>query len=452
MFGFTNNSTKVHMTTTTQEKSFISQAEANNYANGGNKESTTSFKTYMEAISRLDTVIRTAASVASSAFIEYGKVDSKNKFKLSAFKQADGLYMNDYQTEGDWIFELFGTLLTYDKVLLIPEESKYAKRSGMIDWVIVPDNNFEITVGTNQTIEKFTYISTTGARTDFAYEDCVYISRNLTASNLVYAIPRLKALTSTIENILGITDFISAYITSGGKNSIIAASDTMLSEAQAREVRKELTKFLNSSAPRAMILNSEKFNLSKVSDSLTTSGVLDIITALSNEISKAFNMPSYLLGEYSSSTQGQTMVYANRTWFEITLRPLFTTVSAALTRHFRDAFGIKNAAVRFNFSNIALLEDSDTEKLDIVERSIKLGTMSINEGRTMMGMEELDADAANLHHVAAYLLGVNPVSYENFEADIARNAVDTPTTTPSTDTVPVGDGGTNNTEDLGGRA
>lgn len=448
LFGFTNQKE----TKSSNTKSFLSTGEQQNYANGSGVPTVNrSLQSYIEASSRLDTVIRTAASVASAAFIEYGKEDSKGVFKKSTFKQADGLYMNDYQTESDWLFELFGTLLTYDKVLLVPEDSKYKNRAGLLDWVIVPDDKFTATVGTSQTIEKFTYTSSGGSTTEYVYDEVVYITRNLTATNLVYAIPRLKSLMTTIENILGIHNFMAEYITSGGKSSIIASSDSLLSEEQNREVKNALNGFLRTNKPKALILNSEKFSLSKVSDSLTTAGVLDIMTMLSEEVTKAFNMPLYLLGEYSSSTQGQTVVYANRTWFEIQLRPLFTTIATALTRHFRDSFGIKNARVRFNFSNISLLEDSDTEKLDIVERAVKLGTMSVNEGRDMMGWERLSAPAADLHHVAAYLLGVNPVSYENFEADVARNN-DTTGGTNNTDQVPNGDGGQNNATDMGGRA
>ena len=448
LFGFTRKEKKQE-TQQVNNKSFISNAEQSVYQNGGNKPiATQSFQAYVEASSRLDTVLRTSASIASSAHFMYGKVDSNNKFKRTKFAQADGLYMNDYMTESDFLFELFGTLLTYDKLLIIPEESKYPFRKGMIDWTIVPDNNFTVNVGKNQTIDSFTYKSSTGTETVYKYDQCIYITRNLTATNLVYAIPRLKALMTTVENILGIHRFMKEYINSGGKSSIIASSDSLLSEAQSREVKQALNGFLTTQAPKALMMNSEKFTLSKVSDSLTTSGVLDIITTLSNEITKAFNMPLYLLGEYSSSTQGQTMVYANRTWFQIQLNPLFNTLSLAFTRYFRDTFGIKNAMVKFDFSDIQLLEDSDSEKLDIVERAMKTGIMSMNEGRDMMGWEAVGSEYADKHFIQAYLLGQNPVTYENFAEDIKRNLDGS--VSSGTQDVPSGEGGINQTPDMNG--
>lgn len=421
LFGFTKEKAKP-VPDKVQEKSFISNAEQSAYQNGGNKPvATQSFQAYIEANSRLDAVLRTCASIASSAKFLYGKEDSKGKFKKTKFAQADGLYMNDYMTESDFLFELFGTLLTYDKVLIIPEESKYPTRKGYIDWTIVPDNNFTIEVGTNQTIQKFVYKSSTGTEIKYDYSECIYITRNLTATNLVYALPRLKALMTTIENVLGIHRFITEYINSGGKSSIIASTDQLLSEAQSREVKRTLQEFLGTQAPKALLLNSEKFSLERVSDNLTTANVMEIIAGLSNEICKSFNMPLYLLGEYSSSTQGQTMVMANRIWFQITIAPLFNTISSAFTRYFRDTFGIKGAVVKFDFSGIQILEDSDSEKLDLAERSMKIGMMSLNEGRNLMGWEMLPYPAADKHHAPSNLFSAYPVSYETFEEDVARN-------------------------------
>lgn len=438
LYGFSRTSTP----TKQNEKSFISTAEQQNYANGGNKPNTNSFQAYLEASSRLDTIIRTTASVASSAKFDYGRLDAKNNFKRVKFKQADGLYMNDYQTESDFLFELFGTLLTYDKVLLIPEQSQYPYRAGMIDWTIVPDTNFTANVGKSQTIDSFTYKASSGVETQYDYSECIYITRNLTASNLVYAIPRLKSLMNTIENILGIHNFTKEYINSGGKSSVIVSSDALLSEAQAKEVKNTLTSFFDSHKPKALIMNAEKFSLNKVSDSLSTAGVLDIITTLSNEITKSFNMPLYMLGEYSSSTQGQTVVYANRIWFELQVRPLFNTLSTAFTRFFRDKLQIKNSVVKFDFSGIALLEDSDTEKLDLVERSMKSGLLSVNEGRVIMGWDMLNSEYADKHFIQAYLLGTNPITYENFLQDLSRDVAN--------NSVPNGDGGANNDPLLNG--
>lgn len=443
-FGFIKN--KKEIKSTRQEKGFLSSAEQTTYRNGGNKPiADLSLQAYIEANSRLDTVLRTAATVASSAKFIYGKVDSKGKFKKTKFVQSDGLYMNDYQTEGDFLFELFGTLLTYDKVLLIPEQSKYKNRKGMIDWTIVPNNNFYAEVGVNQTIDTFVYKSSTGIETRFKYEECIYITRNLTASNMIYAIPRLKSLMTTIENVLGIHRFIAEYINSGGKSSIIAASDSLLSEEQARTIKNTLQEFLTTQAPKALLMNSEKFSLNKVSDTMTASGVLDIMTTLSSEITKAYNMPLYLLGDYGNSTSDKTMLMANRIWFELQLRPLFNTLSAAFTRFFRDSFGITGASVMFDYSGIMLLEDSDTDKLDIVERSMKTGIMSMDEGREMMGWEAIGSDYSGKHFIQAYLLGTNPITYEDFSTDIAR------TTTTNT-IVPSGDGGANNSPNQGGAA
>ena len=456
LFGFTK---KKSQPTKQREKTVITASEATSYQNGGNLPTDNrNFQAYINASSRLDTLIRTSASVASSAKFMYGKMDTKGNFKQTTFKQSDGLYMNDYQTESDFLFELFGTFMTYDKVLLIPEQSKYSFRKGMIDWSIVPDDQFQANLGTNQSIESFTHRSSTGIETVYKYSEVIYITRNLTANNLIYAIPKIKALMKTIENILGIHNFMGEYIGSGGKSSIIASSDSLLSEEQSRAVKRSLQEFLGTNAPKALLINSEKFSLDKVSDSLTTAGVLDIMTKLSDEISKSFNMPLYMLGEYSSSTQGTTMQLANRTWFQIQLKPLFNTLSSAFTRYYRDFGGVKNVMVKFDFSEIDLLEDSDSEKLTIANDSLKSGIRSLNEARVYVGLPPIESESADLHISPAFLTGQSPVSFENFEADIARNLASsgantsTGTGTNPSDGVESGSGGVDNAEGQRGRA
>ena len=433
-----------------ETKSAISNAESITYTNGGGRPLVnSSLQTYLEQSSRLDTVIRTSASVASASKFMYGKETAATPFKKTKFKQADGLYMNDYQTESDFIFELIGTLLTYDKVLIIPEESKYPNRKGMIDYTIVDDTKFTANLGSTQTIASFTYRSSLGEEIEYQYTDVIYITRNLTASNLIYAIPRLKSLMKTIESIIGIHNYAGEYIGSGGKNSVIVSSDSVLSEEASRKVKATFSDFLNSTAPKAMLMNSEKFTVNKVSDNLSTSGVLEMMTQLSDEVLKAFNMPSYLLGEYSSSTQGTTVLYANRTWFQIQLVPLFTTLSAAFTRHFRDSFGVKNAVVKFDFSGIQLLEDDDTAKLAYASDANKTGFMSLDEARLHIGLDPLDTEASKKHYAAAYLLGVNPVSYETFDEDVARNLLEGAVADTDTGTVS-GEGGSSNNPDENG--
>ena len=429
-----------------QTKSFISSAEKANYAMGSNKPLTRSYKSYLENISKLDNVIRTCASIASQASFKYYTEDNKGKLKPKKIKQIDNLMMNDYMSEGDFLFELFGTLLTYEKTLIIPEQSKHPNRAGLIDFNIMPDPNYRAEAGDNKTIDKFIYKSSLGQEIEFNSEDVIYITRNINASNLLYAMPRLKALQGRLNNILNIDGFIEEYTKSGGKSSVIIGHDGLLNESQKREVENSFRRFFDSQSPKAMTMPADKFNIEKVSDGMSTSGVIDMFNTLSEEVMEMYNVPEYLLGKYSSSTQGETAKTAARIFFEITLRPLFRSVETAFTVYFRNVLGLKNARVKFDFSEIGVLEDSDTDKLEFATTANKQGLISQNEAREHIGYERLPYEAADSYFAPAYLLSNLPVRYDQFEEDIA-NKLDTGEVG---DEIPNGEVGQDNAEGLNG--
>ena len=75
-----------------------------------------------------------------------------------------------------------------------------------------------------------------------------------------------------------------------------------------------------------------------------------------------------------------------------------------------------------------------------------------------MWLSPIETESADLHISPAFLTGQSPVSFENFEADIARNLASsgantsTGTGTNPSDGVESGSGGADNAEGMNGRA
>ena len=424
----------------------ITAGDSIDYINGGRKPQTLAYSQYVDSIERLNTCIRTTASIASGAKIEYRRDDSKGVSVKVQVKQFDGLFMNDYQSNSDFIREAIASLLTYDALYIVPEPGK-GSRKGMIDYYILDPNKCKIVTGEpNSTIKEIIFTSSSGSETTYPYEDIIYVSTSMNSTNIVYAVSRIQSLVNTINNMLQTDEYVSAYLGSGGKNSTIVGYDAMLSEAQAGEIKREVNSFLRDVNPRALMINADKLNLSQISSGMSSAGVLDMVKYLSDSIQKAFGMPDFLLGQYTSGISETVLKDAARIWFQTNVKPLFTTLEEHFTRHLRNNLKLKDTYLRFNYEGINILEDSLKEKLDMVERMYKIGLISTNEGRNLLELERIDYEVADRRFLPAYLQGSSHVSIENYDEDIARVAQQD---SPNND-IPNGDGGGNNTEGLNG--
>lgn len=424
----------------------LSAGDASDYQNGAGKTITTSYAQYLNSIERLNSCVRTTAAIASGARFEFWKKDSDFKETKVKVKQFDDLFMNDYQSNSDFLRELIASLLTYDSAYIVAQNGTNKSRKGFIDFYLLDPNKCTVVTGEpNDTIKEIEYTSSSGNVTRYPYSQIIYINSSITSTNIIYAIPRIQSLINSINNILRVDEYTSAYLASGGKSSAIIGFDGMLSEEQQREVKREVNGFLRDVNPRALMINAEKFNMGSVSGGMTSAGVIDMVKHLNDSVMRAFNMPEFLLGNYFQSVSETVLRDAARIFFEISIKPLFRTIEQHFARYMRNELGVKDIFVKMNYEGINILEASLKDKLDMSERLYKLGTMSANEVRIELDKEPLEFDAANYHTLPAYLQSNHPITLENYDEDIARFDVTESSETPN------GDGGANNTEDEGGR-
>ena len=91
-----------------------------------------------------------------------------------------------------------------------------------------------------------------------------------------------------------------------------------------------------------------------------------------------------------------------------------------MTRFLREQMGLKNTSMKFTFDDLDILKLAEEEQSAIILAQLKGGLISLNEAREMTEYAPVDGDAAGNIFMPAYLLGSSPVSYNNFDEDLAR--------------------------------
>lgn len=413
------------------------------YAQGSSKPSAIqNISTYQNSVERLDTAIRTIADVASKAKLEFFKEDSKGKLTKTKVKNVDTLFLNDYQDFVAFNKTMMATLLRSSSLLIVPEKSKDPDRTGLIDFYALDNNKWylEATKG-NTTISHFVYRTSDGNELKYPYKDVMYIVNSYDVTNPLYGVPKITSLNRIIQMELSSTAFAQNYTAQGGKKSIVAGYTEWLSEDNREKIKTEISNYLSSPEARLLLLNAENLKLQTTSDGLNTAQIIELMTMINNSIMESFRLPPALLGKDHNGLNTEILKISARVFYEITISPLLTSVEAHFTRYFRNVLGLKNLVVKFNTENIKIFEDSVRDTVELTVEKLKYGIITPNESRVLTGHEPLDVDAMDEVYPPAFVIGSGGVSYQELES---VGSSDIP------DEVPSGDGGANNTPELGG--
>ena len=406
-------------------KNPLMASEYRGYVNGQKKQTGLQlYDTWLKQVSSLRNVIATTSELASGANIKFYKVDSKGKKKLIYNpKEFDTLFMNDIDDVSSFLYNYFGQIKMYDNVLIIPEASKYSFRQGKVDFFIADNARWVANPNETgkQTIDSFTYTSTQGVKTDYKYEDVIYIRKPLTSSNLLYGVSRLQSLNLEVARILNMGEYVDSYIASGAKKSVIIGTDDIMSPNQQDDILESFNNFLNNPKQKALMLNTEKLTVKDVSEGLASTDVINFLVKLNNRVLESYNMPKFFQGVYEGVSNAELVRLSTRIFYEVAIKPEFIRLGRHLTRYARDTLGIKNIQIEFDFEGLSLLERSAKETMEITSEQLKLGAISHNEFREQNGYEATDIEAMNNHYVGAYIMSSQPIRFENFDEDLARN-------------------------------
>jgi len=380
------------------------------YENGGKKEYDKVYDEYIQSVETLDAVIRTAANVASMAKMEVWKEDTKGARKPLKIKNVDLVYdINEMDSQADFIRKVFASVLTQGASIIIAEKGP----SSNINFYPYDTTKFEINATAKSTVDSFTYTTEQGGEQEFKSKDVVYINNSIDITNLVYSMSRLKSLNDVLLMQSGLINNQKEFYSSGAKDSVIISPKEPISDEKMRLIQAAFTTFIQSNTTQALYLNTD-IDVQSVSSSQSAAEVMVAVAKINTQMLRAFGMPEYLLGDYQGYVSDAAVVKASQIFFQIQLRPIFTTIAHQMTKYFRNTLKLPAAVVTFNFEDIDILSDSIETKMAVTEKAYKLGLMSMNEARVSLEMEALDTEEANLHFLPAYLLSSTPVAIEDY--------------------------------------
>ena len=106
------------------------------------------------------------------------------------------------------------------------------------------------------------------------------------------------------------------------------------------------------------------------------------------------------------------------------LKPVLKNIEKQMTRFLREQMGLKNTSMQFKYDDLDILKLAEEEQSAIILAQLKGGLISLNEARESLEYVKItkgttDSAADNVF-MPAYLLGNYPVSYNNFDEDLAR--------------------------------
>jgi HK97 family phage portal protein len=409
------------------------------YTSGGKSTYTADYNTYLESVEALDRSIRIVANVASMATMGAYKKVSKELRPLK-IKNVDFEYgINEQDSQTTFLRKIFSSIFTQGASFVIAEESKKDK---MIHFYVYDPSRFKLESSENNIIEEYKYSSESGAEMIFSPEDVIYTQNSINTSNLIYATSRLKPMNDLLLLQASIMDSQKNYYNSGSKRSAIISPKEPMSAENAQALKTSFDEFLQSNATKTLFMNTE-VDVELVSNAESPDQIMKALTEINTAITEMFGIPPYLYGNYSGYVNDAAVTNAARLFFQIQLKPVFKDLEFSFTKYFREKLGLANAEIKFDFSDVEILEDSLNTKIDNASKLYKLGAISMNELREASELEPLDTDAADKHFLPAYLVSDKPIPVEEYD-----ERIDEIFNNPSDATMPDGATGQEDNENI----
>ena len=415
-------------------------ADFSAYASGANKTFDVVYNEYIQSVETIDRAIRIHANIFSLMKLEVYKEDNKGLLSELKVKNFDRRYPNEVDTIVDFNRKLGVSIFSQGAGVVIGETKK-----GMTQLYTVDVAKIKIEATKTEMIKSFIYTGADGSELTYKPQDVIYINDSIDPSNLIYSLSRLKSLNDVIQIQAGIVAKTKEMSQGGAKDSFIVSAKNPMSKDSQAAIKQAFDTFITSAGTSSLFLNTE-LNYHQVGNSMDATEMLAFFMQVNKMMLDHFNIPPALMGDYSASgaNKNEELIYSLRVWFTTMMRPVIHNVELAFTRYFRNTLGLKNAVIKFDLSDLDILDDPIDLKVDRALKMHKAGLMSFNEARELCELDRLEDESADLHFLPQYLTGSAPISIENFSAEVERLL-------QGTNTVPTTNG-TDNISDASGNA
>ena len=404
-------------------------ADFSAYASGANKTFEATYNDYLKTVETIDRAIRIHANIFSLMKLRIFKEDNKNALSDLKVKNFDTRYPNEIDTIVDFNRKLAVSIYSQGAGLIVGETKK-----GMVNLYTIDVASIKIESTKTEMIKSFIYTGKDGSEIPYKPEDCIYINDSIDPSSLTYSLSRLKSLNDVIQIQAGIVAKTKEMSAGGAKDSFIVSAENPMSKDNQRTIKQAFDKFMTSAGASSLFLNS-KLNYHQVGNSMSATDMLSFFTKVNQMMLDHYNLPPAILGDYSASgaNKNEELIYSLRVWFTTMVRPVVHNIELAFTRYFRNTLGLKNAVIKFDLSDLDILDDPIDIKVDRALKMHKAGIMSFNEARNLCELPPIDAESADLHFLPQYLTGSAPISVENFDKGVERLLQGVDSTAPTSD-------------------
>ena len=435
--------TKPYLSTIRQKHPTI-EYDAVAYASGANKTFDKAFNELIRNVETVDLAIRTIGNIISLCDMKLYKVDTKGNMKPAVVKNIDLEFPNETDSSVDFLRKLAVSIFSQGAGLIVTEEGKRGKLPGkMINFYSIDIAKIEAESDGRKLITQFKYASEGGTDVFYKAEDCIYINDSIDPSNLLYSLSRLKSLNDVILIQAGLMAQTKDMLTGGAKEASIISSDAPISDRNMKKIKTEFNAFMQSSSSSSLFMNTP-LNVTKIGNSMKGSEIVELLQVVNSMMLEHFAIPPYLIGRFKSGANRNTEItYSNRIFFNMQLKPVIKNIEKQFTRFLREQMGLKNIIMKFDFDDLDILKLPYEEEVTVTLQQLKAGSITLNEAREKMEYAPRKDKAADKVFLPAYLLGSAPVSYDDYDAELARMLAGS-----ATEETPSGNAGGDDNENL----
>lgn len=216
----------------------------------------------------------------------------------------------------------------------------------------------------------------------------------------------------------GIGDLKEFYENSSVGGGVLT-SEFPLSPEQIVSIREQFVENYGKGTKRhSMIVLPNKMSYSSIKLSPKDSMLLDSLGIADDRILRVFRLNRIVLGGGTESF-GTHPEEVLKMVFTTAIKPIVEKIASQLQLFFQTLLNKTDVIVYCDYDNIPYMQSNIETKAEAVIKLWTSGLASINEGRDLLGLPEVDHPNYNIRFLPSYLLGTTPTSVEDYQVGMS---------------------------------
>ena len=382
---------------------------ARDYLSGGKRPSTETYYTTYSTSDLVNSCVNYIAETGGLVKFRIGQVDKEGKIQPIKDKKVKELFdtaPNPFYTWQETTENMIQSyLLAGNAYMNIELLKKYEL------WNLEPHKMKVVPDSTNY-LAGYLY----NDKISFTPEEVLHL-RRANSNNQYYGTSAVMDCLSDplLLEAYGITDLKEFYENSSVGSGVLSSEFPLSSEQIANLKTQFIENYGRGTKRHSMLILPNKMTYSSIKLSPKDSMLLDALGIADDRILRVFRLNKIVLGGgvESFGTHPEEVL---KMVFTTAIKPIVEKIASQLALFFQTLLGKTDIVVYCDYDNIPYMQSNIETKADAVIKLWTSGLASMNEGRDLLGLPEINHPNYNIRFLPSYLLGTNPTSVEDYTA------------------------------------